>query len=310
MIVFLIRISLIFAATTFVGTASAGNVVEWPLSQGGNGHYYQTVAAATGITFSQARASAQAKGGDLAGIINAAENAFIGSLVVPDVELWIPGATSVLIGPWLGGSQVPGSGEPVGTWVWVNGEPFIYANWDVGQPNDATTSDENRIHYFGSANHPASTWNDYPGSPTVPGQPLPRGYVVEYLACGSVAPQGAGCSGSGGVTPMLSLQGCVTPSGQATIGIGAGLGGAAGLLVLGTTPLPLSGGRCPLLVAPQVILPIGLSGTGPGNGAFSVLAQIPATIPVGTTVYLQALIQDAAPLTGYASTARLQVSVL
>ena len=40
---------------------------------------------------------------------------------------------------WLGGFQDtndPGYYEPDGAWKWVTGEPWSYANWKLGEPND------------------------------------------------------------------------------------------------------------------------------------------------------------------------------
>jgi hypothetical protein len=38
---------------------------------------------------------------------------------------------------WIGANtSTPGSGITSG-WKWVDGSPFAYTNWDIGQPDDA-----------------------------------------------------------------------------------------------------------------------------------------------------------------------------
>lgn len=67
----------------------------------------------------QARAACQADGGDLAIIKDAAENELIGSLIDFD-EAWI-GATDA---------------ATEGTWLWIDGTPLAFTDWDPGQPNN------------------------------------------------------------------------------------------------------------------------------------------------------------------------------
>ena len=65
------------------------------------------------------RAACQSRGGDLASIHSAAENALAFAVV--------PQSTSV----WIGASD----SAREGTWVWVDGTPFDYHNWHAGEPN-------------------------------------------------------------------------------------------------------------------------------------------------------------------------------
>jgi len=62
--------------------------------------------------------------GHLATITSSAENAFISTQL---------GTTQFA---WLGGEQPPGSLEPDGGWQWITGEPWVYTNWDIGEPNN------------------------------------------------------------------------------------------------------------------------------------------------------------------------------
>ena len=146
---------------------SPGNWVRWDPAVGGNGHYYAAVAVPGGIDWDGAAAAASARGGHLATVTSAEENAFIYSLV-DSPEFWsqLPSSTTrssvaasesgyLTFGPWLGGLQPPGSPEPGGGWQWVTGEAFSYSNWHLGQPNEADQSGENqdRIHMV-SFGHP------------------------------------------------------------------------------------------------------------------------------------------------------------
>jgi hypothetical protein len=128
---------------------------EWPVSQGGNGHFYQVVCVTQGLTWDEANAAAQAQGGYLATITSAEENAFVFALI-QDPACW-----NGPRGPWIGGFQTPG--RPVREdWHWVTGEPFEYNHWSPGQPNDGGGADETRLEYGWGATTIADTWNDQP----------------------------------------------------------------------------------------------------------------------------------------------------
>ncbi len=97
----------------------------------------------------------------------------------------------------LGGVQPPGSPEPDGGWTWITGEPWVYTNWNAGEPNNAVIhgQTEDRLAWFtGSAPH----WNDVAGDVDEgpnPGQYHMNGCFVEYdrdcyanCDCSSAAP--------------------------------------------------------------------------------------------------------------------------
>ena len=56
-----------------------------------------------------------------------------------------------------------------GTWVWSDGSPVTYTNWQSGEPNGGTNESCAQVNRF----HPSTTWNDEPC-----GQGLP--FVCEY----------------------------------------------------------------------------------------------------------------------------------
>jgi hypothetical protein len=143
-------------------------LVQWPVAQGGNGHFYEVVSAPAGITWGNASVAATNRGGYLASIMSAEENAFVFNLADQDATVWYGG-----YGPWLGGIQPPGSAEPAGGWEWATGGPFTYQNWAPGQPNN--NQNEDRIQFGGQASR-SSMWNDIAQNNTN----YTRGFVVEY----------------------------------------------------------------------------------------------------------------------------------
>lgn len=143
-------------------------LVQWPIAQGGNDHFYELVPAPAGISWSNANIAATNRGGYLATITSAAENTFVFNLATPDATVWYSG-----YGPWLGGVQPAGSVEPAGGWAWVTGEPFTYRNWAQGQPNN--NQNEDRLQFGGQADR-SSAWNDINQNSTN----FTRGFIVEY----------------------------------------------------------------------------------------------------------------------------------
>jgi hypothetical protein len=143
-------------------------LAQWPVAQGGNGHFYEVVSAPAGITWNNANWGATNRGGYLATITSAEENAFVFGLASPDASVWYSG-----YGPWLGGIQPASSAEPAGGWKWITGEPFIYTNWAPAQPNN--NQNEDRVQFGGQADR-SSAWNDIGQNNTN----FTRGFVVEY----------------------------------------------------------------------------------------------------------------------------------
>ena len=136
------------------GTASAAPTL-WPVSAGGNGHFYEVVDTAT--TWDQAKAAAEASThlgvqGHLVTITSSEENAFVAGL------------TGSLA--WIGYNDI----SDEGSFVWVTGEPTTYTNWAGGEPNNQLgTEDCVEFNRFG-----VGLWNDLPCSG------FPRIYVIEY----------------------------------------------------------------------------------------------------------------------------------
>lgn len=163
----------------------------------GTGGYYEAIEA-PGITWSEAAAAAESLRvrsciGHLATLTSQAENDFVTS-TFPEA------ATG---GYWLGGAQGPGFPEPGGGWAWVTGEPFLFANWNVGEPDDQPCGSCNadRIRFAGPTADPsyATYWSDVWGDESEE----VGGYVVEY-----------DCGPDGRVTERVTGSGHFTVDGK------------------------------------------------------------------------------------------------
>jgi len=176
-------------STASVAVADITSQAQWTIASGGNGHTYRVVAKPNLISWDLANAEAGLAGGYLATITSSAENAFVFSLI-DNAPFWTQSANDH--GPWIGGFQPPGSSEPSGGWTWVtqpgmgSPEPFSYANWEAGEPNNltatvlGTTYNQDRISFFHSGSGRAATWSD---EYNLTGSPLNQwtiSYVIEF----------------------------------------------------------------------------------------------------------------------------------
>lgn len=206
---------LLIGMLTLVSNAQAAEPVYFSET----GHYYQAIAIAGvyegiytvsgGITWNDAKSLAESLSylgvqGHLATITSKAENDFIiNNLGGPDL----------LNRYWLGGFQPPGSPEPDGNWQWVTGEPWIYANWASGEPNNCyggemggapAGSDEERLHFWGYTGQ----WNDMEESSYQPG------LIVEYdippVPVGGYSFSMEGYTATKPLTPYLALVAILT----------------------------------------------------------------------------------------------------
>jgi hypothetical protein len=158
----------LFAVVAVDGVASA-QAVEWKVSDGGNGHWYQAVPAATYFTWSAADAEARAKGGYLATITDASEANFVRSLINSTSGV-VRNLSGTTVGPWIGAVKDPTTLQ----FGWCTGEPWSYTEWAPGEPTGASWED--RICYYGGA----LRWNDRPGEYS--GNTATPSYVLEWSA--------------------------------------------------------------------------------------------------------------------------------
>ncbi|MCZ8227089.1 MAG: lectin-like protein [Microcystis sp. LE19-84.1B] len=128
-------------------------IVDTPIT------YYLT----TATTWTDAQAQAQAVGGNLVTINDAAENQFLVNSFGSNESFWI-GFTDA---------------AQEGNWQWINGEPVTYVNWYVTEPNNNGNED------YGIINdpydpHPSEKWYDLPNTPPSHFPPQLKG-IVEVL---------------------------------------------------------------------------------------------------------------------------------
>jgi len=127
--------------------------VQWRVQDGGNGHWYQgVITSPVGASWSQARALAQSRGGDLSKVNSAAHLQWLFANIVSDIALWSESA-----GPWVGAWQASGAPEPAGGWTWVDGTLISDGVWSMGQPDDAVSC--------GGNNNRMAFWNAGSGVP-------------------------------------------------------------------------------------------------------------------------------------------------
>ncbi len=143
-----------------------------PVYFAGTGHYYELVEGVyADLNWDIAKSNAEdrtylGESGYLATVTSDEETSF---LVTNFLESAVGGIYII------GGYQPDGSPEPDGNWQWVTGEPWIYTNWDTGEPNDA--GDEDTLHLYGQLYASGTLngkWNDQ--HHTGGG----NGYIVEY----------------------------------------------------------------------------------------------------------------------------------
>ena len=159
----------------FLTSANAAPV-QWSTDQGGNGHYYEVILLTESISWTNARAAAEAAlfldvQGDLASVASAGENEFIAGLFTADH--WVDNGTNGFMGPWIGGYQPDGV-----NWAWTDGETWGYTAWEHNQPTNQTNQDYVHYYVYGRSNNPLTepaTWNDLASDAT-----NVYGYVIEY----------------------------------------------------------------------------------------------------------------------------------
>ena len=148
--------------------------VQWRVEDGGNDRWYQLKRRSSVVSWASASEESVSLGGQLASILSEAEDVFVFSVADH------PGAWQGYLGPWLGGWQVPGTGEPLGIWRWSSGEPWGYVGPDSTFPNNGGPpgTDQSRLHYIDFVRK----WNDLPenGAPENGGGV--RAFVIEWSA--------------------------------------------------------------------------------------------------------------------------------
>ena len=101
--------------------------VVWTHEVGGDGSRYRAVISPLQLSWSEAKAQAEALGGSLVCLETEAEADFLFDSLVRFHNLWT--MTNYNGGPWIG-LELTGSG-----WGWLSGVPFDWAGWMPGEPN-------------------------------------------------------------------------------------------------------------------------------------------------------------------------------
>ena len=98
--------AIAFAAAPTTALAQTSAPVEWKVSDGGNGHWYQLVISGA-ITWTAAKTACEQHGGYLVTPTSINENAFVTQLGnrVDHPAAWVNDFGGNAGGPWLGGYQ-------------------------------------------------------------------------------------------------------------------------------------------------------------------------------------------------------------
>lgn len=279
----------LLVAAQCLAVSLQAQAMPWDAAAGGNDHWYEAVGANEGLSWNDAESEAMARGGYLATITSAAENAFAFSLINGSDDLWEPRVTGWL-GPWLGGAQSAGGAEPAGGWEWITGEAWVFTSWAPGEPNNFNGNEE-RLQFFGVP-EVDDTWNDQDAL-----DDRTRAYLVEWDLQPIFTNLQGGLGGTFG-EPRLGGKGILSPGGSVSLSLTNAIPGAPALLFIGTTTveLPLKGGT--LVPAPDLIvssIPVSPA------GAIEVESAWPAIIPAGLMLYFQYWLPDSGGPAGAAA---------
>jgi len=170
-------IGMSFLAASAPAVSTAGTLVSGP-----GGHQYELVTG-TDVSWDQAKADANAKGGFLATIGDAAEQSFVEKLLSDD---------SASSGAYLFGLHETNT---KGDYRNLSGAKPSYTHWLAGQPDNFASNETSATILW---DNPADSsfsrrafWNDLPPSkgypPVASVYPdlVPKGYLVEYAGSGS-----------------------------------------------------------------------------------------------------------------------------
>ena len=172
----------LFASVLLAGAAAAQSTqaVEWKVSEGGNGHWYQ-VRNVGPCTWFAARNLSVSLGGHLVTITSQAEQDYVAALIQLAPNYGEP-ASGRRWGPWLGGYQddkAPDYSEPNGGWRWVTGEPWFYQQLAAGNLCVEDNVAEGFLFWCGDFGR-CQVWNDLPASGC--NETLPHYLVLEWSA--------------------------------------------------------------------------------------------------------------------------------
>ena len=162
-------LALVMAAVVLpFGAFAAGNTLDY------NGHRYERIDSS--MTWSEAKAYCESRGGHLVCITSPEEQAAVEQLIASG------GKNTYWIGAYRTGND---------TFAWVTGEKMTYTNWDAGEPNNDMNKGEDSVHIYrlNESHKPSSqrgTWNDMPNKGEINFHAQKNcGLVCEYDFIGS-----------------------------------------------------------------------------------------------------------------------------
>lgn len=132
-----------------LATCAWAEPIQWTLSDGGNGHFYEAVS--TPLTWQEAQDYAY-------GRYWAGMRGHLVTLTSQEEQDWVWENLDSLHQFYLGGYQEPGSIEPGGGWRWVTNEPWEFSNWSPNEPNNSNGGEE-LLEFSGGHD---GFWNDIP----------------------------------------------------------------------------------------------------------------------------------------------------
>lgn len=126
---------------------SGADPIQWPISQGGTGHYYE-VRELPGLTWNEANGYAM-------GLTHLGLRGHLATITTAEEDTWLratffDGEQSF----YFGGYQPSGSPEPDGGWTWVTGEAWTFWGFATSEPTDTGGNEDCVGGWF------ASGWND------------------------------------------------------------------------------------------------------------------------------------------------------
>lgn len=154
-----------------VASIATAQPVQWPISAGGNGHWYEKVSFTTTFySWSESRDLA-------AGMSWNSMPGYLVTLTSAEENSWVWNNLSSPYGHYLGGYQLPDAPEPDVGWGWVTGEPWVYENWAHDEPNETVGGAADCLSFHGPT-FPDATWDDA-ATYNIPVGGC-HGFIVEY----------------------------------------------------------------------------------------------------------------------------------
>jgi hypothetical protein len=139
------------AFTTALPAAAAVVTLTSPITDPVSGLRYQLLSNGN---WTDSEAAAEALGGHLATIANAEQQNFVASTFGS-----FSGIQRIL---WIGLNDPTqdATGTHVNNFVWADGKPIAYTNWDTGEPNAVSNVEFYVAMYYPNYHNPGS-WNDW-----------------------------------------------------------------------------------------------------------------------------------------------------